>query len=127
MCLVQMALIAAQIGNATVIETGSATATETGIEDIMDEDMMTVIVTAIEGDTTPIIETAVDTLVDGGHLMILVDHERLLVEGTLQGKVDTATLVSGATDTTACHVSFFFSIALPFLWLTLRFLLFRRY
>jgi len=85
-----MALIVVQIGNAT--------ATETGIEGITGEDTMsaTVIATvvAIEGNTTIIVETAA-TAMDRGHPMILVDHERRLLEGTLQGKVDITMPVSG--------------------------------
>jgi hypothetical protein len=87
-----MVLIAVQIGNAT--------ATETGIEAIMGEDttsatvIETVTAIATEGDTIPIVGTAA-TAMDGGHPMILVDYERLLVEGTLQGKVDITTPVSG--------------------------------
>jgi hypothetical protein len=92
---VQTAPIVVQIGNATAIEIG--------IEDIMDEDTMTatatvtvivtVVVIAIEGDMIPTVETAVATPADGGHRMILVDHERLLVEETLQGKFDIVIFV----------------------------------
>ena len=87
----QMAPIAVRIGNANAIEI------ETGIEDIMGEDTMTatvtVIATAIEGDTIPTIEMAIP--VDGGHRMILVDHAQLQVEETPQGKFDIATLLYG--------------------------------
>jgi len=81
-----------------VVQIGNATATETGIEDIMGEDTMSataiVTVVVIEGDTTPLVETAA-TAMDRGHPMNLVDHERRLLEETLQGKVDITTPVFG--------------------------------